>query len=251
MRAAGMALVLCVLTSAAAHGQFLPFGPGERLTYRARVAKLGNIGKAAMTVEGPVDVRGRPAWHLRFEIDSKVGFVRVLNVSESWLDAPRMTSLRFQKRERHPLARREERFEIFPEDQRWQAADGNAGRTMSEQPLDELSFLYFLRTAPLEDGGALRFDRHFETSRNPTLVRVVGRDTLETPAGTFPTVVVEMQIRDGRVGGGGSIRLHLSDDARRLPVRIETSVPMAGTAVLTLESYTTGGAPRAMVARRD
>ena len=240
MRAAGLALILGATMAFQAQGQPLPFGPGERLTYRAHSARLGNIGRAAMVVAGPIVVRGQEAWHLRFEIDSRVGFVRVLNVSESWLDAPRMRALRFSKRERHPLSRHEEQVEIFAEEQRWESTSGDAGRTMSDQPLDELSFIYFLRTTPLAEAGALRFDRHFEMSRNPTLVRVMGRETLSTPAGTFATVIVEMEVRDGRYKGGGTIRLHLTDDARRLPVRIESSVPVAGRAVLTLEAYVPG-----------
>jgi hypothetical protein len=239
MRAALVALVLGTAIAAGAGAQALPFAPGERLTYGARVGKVGR-GSAVMTVEGPVAVRGRAAYHLRFEVKARVGFVNVLNVSESWLDPMRMTSLRFHKRERHPLSKQEQHADIFPDEQRWTSTDGETGRTMSEQPLDELSFIYFLRSAVLQSGGALRFDRHFEMSRNPTLVKVVGEETLETRAGTFRTLVVEMQVRDGRYGGGGTIRLHLSNDARRLPVRIESSIPVAGRVVLTLESYTAG-----------
>lgn len=245
MRALGVALLLSVAVATAAPGQSLPFAPGERLTYQAKVGKLGTIGTATMWVNGPVEVRGRPTWHLQFEIDSKIGFVRVLNVSESWLDALRMTSLRFHKVERHPLSKREERVEVFPEEQRWQNAAGDAGRTMSEAPLDELSFIYFLRTLALDTGAATRYDRHFEAARNPTLVTVHGRETLATPAGTFETVVVEMRVRDGRYGEqGGAIRVHFTDDARRLPVRIESAVPLAGRAVLTLKAYASGDACR-------
>lgn len=238
MRAAGLALLLAAVLAGDARSQELPFAPGERFTYQARVAKLGRIGTATMWVDGPETVRGQSTYHLRFEIDSKVGFVRVLNVSESWLDALRMTSVRFHKRERHPLSKREESVEVFPDEQRWQSAEGGGGRTLSEQPLDELSFIYFLRTVVFEPGGAMRFDRHFEVARNPTLVRVVGREVIETPAGRFSTIVVEMQVRDGRYGGNGAIRLHLSDDARRIPVRMESAVPLAGKAVLTLQTYT-------------
>lgn len=245
MRAAGLALLLAAVLAGEARSQELPFAPGERFTYQARVAKLGRIGTATMWVDGPVDVRGQSTYHLRFEIDSKVGFVRVLNVSESWLDALRMTSVRFHKRERHPLSKREESVEVFPDEQRWQSAEGGAGRTMSDQPLDELSFIYFLRTVALPEGGSSRYDRHFEAARNPTLVSVQGRETLTTPAGTFETVIVEMRVRDGRYGDkGGAVRVNFSDDARRLPVRIESAVPMAGRAVLTLESYAAGDACR-------
>jgi hypothetical protein len=34
------------------------------------------------------------------------------------------------------------------------------------------------------------------------------------------------------------IRLHLTDDPCRIPVRIETSMPVVGVTVMTLESYT-------------
>ena len=241
MRAVVMGMVLATVLAAAAGAQAVPFAPGERLTYSARVGSVGR-GSAVMQVEGPVSIRGRAAFHLRFDVNAKVGFVGVVNVSESWLDPMRMTSLRFHKRERHPLSKKEQRADIFPDEQRWTAADGESGRTMSEQPLDELSFIYFLRTVQLQGGGALRFDRHFETSRNPTLVKVLGQETLDTHAGKFETTVIEMQVRDGRYGGGGTIRLHLSNDARRLPVRIESSIPVAGRVVLTLESYTAGSA---------
>lgn len=240
MRRAVLAMVLGTALAVSAGAQALPFAPGERLSYGARVGNVGR-GSAVMSVEGPVGVRGRAAYHLRFEVRAKVGFVNVVNVSESWLDPLRMTALRFHKRDRHPLSNKEQRADIFPDEQRWAAADGDAGRTMSEQPLDELSFIYFLRTMPLQAGGALRFDRHFEASRNPTLVQVVGQETLETRAGTFETIIVEMQVRDGRYGGGGTIRLHFSNDARRLPVRIESAIPMAGRVVLTLETYAAGG----------
>jgi hypothetical protein len=239
MRTALLAVALVAMIAGEARSQVLPFRPGERLTYDARIGGVGR-GTAVMWVEGPVAVRGQPAYHLRFDIKAKVGFINVLNASESWLDAPRMSSLRFHKHERHPLSRMDQRAEIYPDEQRWASSDGASGRTMSEHPLDELSFIYFLRTVELPAGGALRFDRHFEMARNPTLVRVVGRETLETRAGTFRTIVVEMEVKDGRYGGGGTIRLHLSDDARRIPVRIESSIPMAGRAMLLLSSYAAG-----------
>jgi len=49
-----------------------------------------------------------------------------------------------------------------------------------------------------------------------------------------------MRVKDPeRYGGEGVIRLHLSDDVHRYPIRIESSVPVLGATVLTLESITT------------
>jgi hypothetical protein len=229
--------VLCAQAPAPAAA--LPFGAGERLEYRARVARVGEIGRAAMWVEGPFELRGAEALRLRFDVDTRVGPVRVRDRTESWLDPARMAALRYHKHERHPLARRDERVELYPEERRWERADGVHGASETDRPLDELSFLYFVRTLPLDDDAEVRLARHFDPERNPAVLRVVGRETLATPAGEFRTLVVEMRVRDERrYRGEGVLRLHLSDDARRLPVRIESVVPVAGRAVLTLEAYT-------------
>jgi hypothetical protein len=66
---------------------------------------------------------------------------------------------------------------------------------------------------------------------------MLGRDTLSTRAGVFQTVVVEMRVKDPRnYRGEGVIRVHLTDDDCRLPVRIESTIPDIGKTVLTLES---------------
>jgi hypothetical protein len=45
-------------------------------------------------------------------------------------------------------------------------------------------------------------------------------------------------VRDSRrYKGEGVIRINLSDDAMRIPVRIESAMPVVGTAVMTLQSF--------------
>jgi hypothetical protein len=214
----------------------LPFAVGERLTFRARIARIGATGRATMWVEGPVSVRGRSVYVLRFEFQGGLGPVKAVDRTESWLDARAMTSVRFHKHERHPLSRFTERVELFPEQRRWEAEDGRMGDSPTDAPLDELSFMYFVRTLPLAGDATYRFNRHFEAGRNPACVRIVRRETLATPAGDFRTVLVELRVRDPRrYRGEGVIRINLTDDARRLPVRIESTMPIVGNAVLTLE----------------
>lgn len=217
----------------------LPFFVGEELTYRMRVATFGTIGRGSMKVEGPVAIRGRDTYRLSFDFRSRVGLVTAVDQTSSWLDPRRMTSLRFEKHERHPLSRHNEQVDLFPGDQRWEAADGTSGKSPTDAPLDELSFMYFIRTLPLTADTVYQFNRHFEVDRNPITVRVVKRETISVGAGEFPAVLVEMRVRDPRrYRGEGVIRIHLSDDSCRLPLRIESSMPIVGTTVLTLESHT-------------
>jgi hypothetical protein len=248
-----IAVALDVLTSAVASGQALdrPFDVGEHLRYRVSVAKFGNVGDGEMTVTGPVDVRGTSTIVLRSEIHARIGFVKTTERAESWVDPARMASLRYHRRVHGALVRDEDqRVELFPSDQRWEDQRGQSGSTPTTSPLDELSFIYYLRTLQLDAMTVDSVVRHYDQARNPVVVRVVGRDTIRTDAGTFATTIVEMRVKDPRrYGGEGVIRLHLSDDAAHYPVRIESSVPVLGATVLTLESYTP--APQRLAAHRE
>ena len=221
---------------AAAMPAWRPFYLGERLEYAVRLSGVGLKGNGAMWTDGPEMVRGVETYVLHFGFKAKLGPVKVSDMTRSWLDPRRMASLRFVKRERHPFSSHDEDVAMFPAEKRWSAADGTSGDALSDAPLDELSFIYFLRTVPLADDSTYRFDRHFDAQRNPTTVKVVRRERLTVRAGSFATVLVEMRVRDpARYNGEGVIRIHFSDDERRLPLRIESVLPAAGTAILTLE----------------
>ena len=232
-------LVLCA-SAARAQENPLPFAAGERLHYSVSARKLGTIGEGVMSVDGPVDVRGTATLVLRSEVQARVGPIKTTERAESWIDPTRMAALRYQKRTRGMFARGgEEQVELFPEEQRWEGRHGKGGQSPTTAPLDELSFIYYLRTLALTNDTVDTLERHYNAARNPVGVRVVRRDTLSTKAGTFATIMVEMRVKDPeRYGGEGVIRLHLSDDAHRYPIRIESSVPVLGAAVLTLESIT-------------
>ena len=220
-------------------GSRVPFGAGERLTYGVRVAGTGASGKGEMTVSGPVDLRGVEVLVLSSEMKAGVGPFTGVGRTQSWLDVGHMTALRFVKDERRVLARRRESVDVFPETRRWRAADGTTGETPSGAPLDELSFIYFLRTLPLTADTTFEVSRHFDAARNPVGLRILKRETITTKAGEFATVLVEMRVKDPHTyQGEGVIRINFTDDACRLPVRIESAIPDVGRTVLTLESAT-------------
>lgn len=196
-----------------------------------------------MRVASPERVDGYSTYPLHFTLDARVGFVKVTDRACSWLDPVSMAARRYHKDERHPLSARSEDVSLFPERGEWRNAEGVSGATTVPDPLDELSFLYYVRTLPLRAGDSHSFSRHFDEARNPTEVRVVGRERLTVPAGTFDAILVELRVRDpARFRGSNVIRMHLSDDLRRIPLRIETSFRLAGSAVLMLESVERTGA---------
>ncbi len=232
-------------------GVDLPFGPGEDLRYALSLGRFGGSGEGAMRIEGVERIRGREAYRLSFDLNGRVaGMARIEDRTRSWLDHRAMAAVRYEKTERSPLSSSREQVEIFPNEKRWLGADGSAGDAASANPLDELSFLYFIRTLPLRDGERHTVTRHFDKDRNPVRISVVGRERIRVPAGEYATIVVEMRVQDvRRFEGAGLIRLYLSDDRARIPVRIETAMPVVGTTTLELTSARSGASAPAIAAR--
>jgi hypothetical protein len=213
---------------AAAQSAALPFAPGESCVYRGS-NRLGRIGTGTMAVD--------PGYVLRFDFRGRVGPLTVNDRSRSWFDPATMASARYTKHERTPVSSRDEDVRMDAASLRWTGAGGAGGAMPTRTPLDELSFLYFIRTLPLAPGDRYDLSRHYDAARNPVVVRVVGRGVITVPAGSFQTIEVEMRVKDpARYRGEGVIQLHLTDDRRRALVRIESDIPRAGRMVLSLDS---------------
>lgn len=266
-----MALAGAVLLAAAglAHGQAagrgaetwnsapaaVPYGPGESLEYRV---KLGGIptGAGSMTVLGLDTLRGRPVYHARFSVGGGFLFFQVHDTLQSWIDIYNLSSHRFRQDLKEVRYERHRQFEFFPDEMRWVRADGKEeGKLVSSRPLDDVSFVYFVRTLPLEPGQRYRFDRYFKEDGNPVILEVLRRDTVTVPAGTFATVVVRPRIQtDGLFSRGGEAEVHFSDDERRLVVQMRSKVPVIGSLTLELRRYEPGtrltGSPEARPASR-
>jgi hypothetical protein len=229
--ALGGMIVLSATAIAAQTTASVPFAPGEQCVYRGS-SRLGRIGTGTMGV----DRTPEGAYLLRFDFRGRVGIFGIQDRTRSWFHPSELASSRFTKRERSPISSRDEDVRMDAEARRWQGGSGGGAMTTGA-PLDELSFIYFVRTLPLEPGATYSLARHYDPSRNPVTVRVVGRGTITVPAGRFQAIEVEMRVRDPiRYRGEGVIQLHFTDDARRALVRIESSIPRAGRMVLSLES---------------
>jgi hypothetical protein len=245
-----LALLCCAPFAGAQEPRGLPFAPGEKFTFTVRVATMGAKGRSTMWIDGPAVVRGTEVYVLRSETTVGIGFVKGTDRTTSYLDPARMTALRFIKKERHIVSSADDSVEMRPVQRNWSNGGAETFPSPTDAPLDELSFIYFLRTLPLDDDSLHAYTRHYDEGRNPITVRRVGRDSITTKAGTFATIRVEMRVRDPRhYKGEGLIVLNLSDDSRRIPVRIQSVMPVVGTSVMTLESVTDGTQQLAVIRR--
>ena len=217
----------------------LPFGLGEEFVFDIQSSRLGNVGRGRLGICGPDTVRGRETHVLYFDLRTRVTVFKVEDQTRSWVELDSMSSLRYYKQEKNPLKTHVEKVDMWLEEGRWKSEDGETGVLASSSPLDELSFIYLLRTLPFDEGRTWSLDRHFDTRRNPVVIQFIGRENIETVLGEMSTLVVEMRVRDAeRFHGEGAIRFYLTDDAWRLPVRITTSAPLAGQLTMDMVQYT-------------
>jgi hypothetical protein len=182
----------------------VPFGVGERFDFRVKFGPL-RVGAAFMEVVGIDTVASHPTYHLRSVIQGSTPFYKLDDRQESWL-------------ERH---------------------DGESD-SIPANALDQASFVYFVRTIPLEVGETYEWNRYFRFDRNPVILRVLRRETVKVPAGEFSTIVVQPIIKTrGIFSEGGEAEIFITDDERRIPVKLKSKL-VVGSVTLELTEWVAG-----------
>ena len=248
MNAPKLALVPLVLAGAVAAAQatggraeHVPFAPGERLVFDVRFGPV-KVGAGSMEVQELVNVRGRTAYHTRFTVRGGTFFYKVNDVIQSWMDTTNLASLRFVSDLEEGSRNREKRYEIYPDRRVYveTTARDTTAQPSVDQPLDDASFLYFIRTVPLRVGEQLEFNRYFRPDRNPVRIRVLRRERVTVPAGTFDAVVLRPSIKTkGIFAENGQAEVWISDDERRLVLQLKSRLSF-GSLNLYLRSFTLG-----------
>jgi len=213
----------------------VPFKVGERAEYNLKYG-IFHAGVAVTEVLPFDSVRGRQTWHTVFRLRGGMLGFRIDDRFESWMDVGSLASLRHWQDLDEGPNERERHYEIYPERGVYVQGTQEPQPTV-ELPLDDGSFVYFIRTIPLEVGKEYSWDRYFRPDRNPVRVVVLRRETVTVPAGTFKTLVVRPIIKTrGVFAEGGRAEIWLTDDTNRLMVQMKTRVSF-GTLTLYLRSY--------------
>jgi len=212
-----------------------PFVVGERLEYDVRFGKL-HVGSGSMEIAPMEEVRGREVWHTVFQVQGGTFFYRVNDLYESWFDVRTGNSLRYRQKVSEGRRDVERLYEIFPERGAFME-NGDTAKASVKEPLDEGSFLYFVRTIPLVVGETYTFDRYFRPDRNPVTIKVSRRDTIDVPAGRFPAIVIQPIIKaNGIFSENGHAEIWLSDDSRHIMLQMKAGLSF-GSINLYLQSY--------------
>ena len=221
--------------------QKVPFGPGEHLTYKLKLG-IFSVGEGHMQVVGLDSVRGELTYHTSLRMSGGVPGFRVRYDYQSWLGVTDLVSQRFVRDQQEGGRKAFRHYEFFPKEKRFERWDNDEAKEMpTDQPLDDVAFVYFARSLPLEVGEEYSFDRYFKETGNPVVLRVLGIETIEVPAGRFETIVVQPIIQTkGLFSQGGEAKLYFTNDERRLLVQMKSKVPVVGSLTLQLKALTEG-----------
>jgi hypothetical protein len=214
------------------------FAPGERLTYDVRFGPL-HVGQGTMLLAGIDTVRGRNAWRAVFTISGGTLFFKVRDSTVSWFDTVTLSSLRFVQHIREGRYHADRDYQIYPERATYARVDQPEIPSVRE-PLDDASFLYFLRTVPLEVGRSYQFNRYFQPEGNPIIIHVLRRERVTVPAGTFNAIVVQPQITTpGIFSKKGHAEVWLADDSTHMMLQMKSGLSF-GSLNLYLTTHSPG-----------
>ena len=201
----------------------LPFRSGEYHEYDLKFGVI-TVGSGSLSVSGPDTLRGREVLRLRYEINGGIPFFRVHDVMESSFDVSTMSSLRFTQDLNEGPKHYNRHYDFYP-DELIVLERGKPRAATVAAPLDDASFIFFVRTLPLEVGQTMNFSRYFRPNANPVTIEVLRRETITVPAGTFKTIVVKPTIRtSGIFSEGGQAELWFSDNAAHTLIQMKAKL---------------------------
>lgn len=213
---------------------------GETLWYEAKIG-LFRVGRATMEILEVDTVRAEPALHVRFRLEGGWTFFELDDKMDSWINLEDFTSRRFIQDFREGGRHRVNSYEIYPDSGFYTREGIDTTMVTSEQPLDDAAFFYFVRTVDMVPGNRYEFNNYFKPDRNPVVLEVIGRDTIEVPAGRFATLEVRPIINgNGIFREAADARLWLTDDERKLVVKMKSRFSFA---VITLRLTKIEGVP--------
>jgi hypothetical protein len=213
----------------------LPFPVGETLIYDARFGLL-SLGSGMMHVAGIDTIRGTPSLHVTFSLRGGTFFYRLDDRMDSWLGLADHASRRFVQDFKEGNSKRYTAYEIYPDSGFYRESGVDSVMLTSPEPLDDAAFFYFVRTLDLEESGRYEFHRYFRPDRNPVVLEVLGRDTLDLPAGRFTTFRVRPTIQGrGILAEAKEPLMWLTDDERHIMVQLKIKFASLATVTLRLK----------------
>ena len=101
-----------------------------------------------------------------------------------------------------------------------------------------MAYVYYLRTQDLQLGDSYSFHSYSRKKIRKVIVDITAKETIRVSAGTFNCLKVKPISPDGKplLKNNGEMRVWLSDDNLKLPVKIEMKTNI-GNLIMKLKDY--------------
>ncbi|MDH3251659.1 MAG: DUF3108 domain-containing protein [Ignavibacteria bacterium] len=216
------------------------FGVGERLVFDVNYGFI-TAGEAVMSVVRLDSVAGRQCYRVEFTVNSLPSFDWIYTVRDRYLtfiDTETIAPWRFEQHIREGSYRRD--FVAEFDQYRLVARTTEGDHDIPEYVHDIMSAFYYARTLDFSGynvgDGPLLYN-FFRKKSHELKIRFLGRQELEIEAGTFKTIVLEPIVKEGGLfKSEGRIVIWLTDDDRKIPVRVNTKV-LVGSIDTELREY--------------
>ena len=111
-------------------------------------------------------------------------------------------------------------------------------RELPGKVYEPVAFIYYLRSQNLQLGGSYQFFSYSRKNIREVVVHITDREIVKVAAGTFSCLKVEPVSNDGKplLKNNGEMRVWLSDDNLKLPVKIEMKTNI-GNMIMKLKDY--------------
>ncbi|HER44336.1 MAG TPA: DUF3108 domain-containing protein [Candidatus Eisenbacteria bacterium] len=227
----------------------VPYGEGEHLVFAIQYGLI-YAGDATLEIRNIAVIDSVRTYHVISTARTNKAFDIVFKVRdrvESFIDYENLFSLRFEKHLREGKFKKDEEVEFDQQQHLARYADKTVPIPPNTQ--DFLSALYYVRTLDIEVGQAIAMANHTGGKNYPIYVKILGRERVTVPAGTFDCIVVEPVLQTtGIFEHKGKLTIWLTDDTLKMPVLMRSKV-VIGAFEAVLKSYRTSDEPPRILRR--
>lgn len=221
------------------------WGFGERLSFEISYGFI-TAAEAFFTVSpSPVVFNGRDSYEVNFETNSRPSFDVIYKVRDSYktyIDTRGIFPWKFEQRIREQNFKKDFEVSFMPDSQKVITKADNTLIREFQAPAfvqDIISAFFYVRTLDLskyKDGEVIYVptfndDKHFQLG-----VKIVGRETVDVAAGEFKTIITQPMLTEGFTNKTSDIFVYLSDDARKIPVKVKMKI-VIGALIGELTEY--------------
>lgn len=226
------------------------FKTGEKLTFEINYGFV-TAGEAVMEVDPSYQtLNGRKCYEIRFTVKSTPSFDWVYKVDDfykTFVDTEGLFPWRFEQHIKEGNYQRD--FEAIFDQENLKAktytGDKEPKKFEGEFDIpkyvqDAMSAFYYGRTidyTKMNEGDLISLQNFYKDKTYPLQIKYLGKETIEVPAGEFRCVKVEPLVQEGGLfKSEGSIVIWMTDDERKMPVKVKTKV-LIGSIDADLSAY--------------